>query len=298
MQHDDMIWGVISQGFCSFKVKTKEDRGRQGGKSVTLCANPYNLTGKCARNACPLANSQYATVIEFDNELYLYMKTAERAHSPARMWEKIQLPKNFRKALEVLDENLQWWDRKIVLRCKQRLLRLKQILIRKRRLALRSAPKLVSIKKKEEKQLNARELKAEKAAKIELNVQKELLARLKKGVYNETVDVADDEIENLLNEEMAEEQKEEWDKLEKEEEEEREFAQWAEPYVDEYSDSGEEDSESESGSEESERAAVGAKRQHREVGEPQRKKKRVVVELEHEHERETQGRLKRSLEDW
>eukprot|EP01059_Diplonema_ambulator_P037306 TRINITY_DN9802_c0_g1_i1.p1 TRINITY_DN9802_c0_g1~~TRINITY_DN9802_c0_g1_i1.p1 ORF type:complete len:287 (+),score=97.94 TRINITY_DN9802_c0_g1_i1:59-919(+) len=198
MQHDDTIWSVISQGFCSFKAKLRDDVGHAGAKAEALCRNPYNITGLCNRVNCPLANSQYATVVENDNELYLYMKTVERAHTPKRLWEKVLLPRNFKKALELINDNLQWWDRKIVMKCKHRLLRLKQVLIRKRRLALRGVPKLVGIKKKEEKQLAKREAKAEKAARVEVHTKKMLLAQKQNS---NAVDIPDEELIRILEEE-------------------------------------------------------------------------------------------------
>ncbi|CAI7871624.1 unnamed protein product [Closterium sp. NIES-54] len=46
----------------------------------TFCRHPFNLNAICKRGVCPLANSRYATVREHDGELFLYMKTTERAH--------------------------------------------------------------------------------------------------------------------------------------------------------------------------------------------------------------------------
>lgn len=67
-------------------------------KTQSFCRNEYNVTGLCSRQSCPLL-SKYATVREQNGVLYLFMKTAERMHSPAKWWEKIKLSQNYQAAL-------------------------------------------------------------------------------------------------------------------------------------------------------------------------------------------------------
>ncbi|RAL02706.1 ribosome biosynthesis protein MAK16 [Aspergillus ibericus CBS 121593] len=183
MSSDEIVWQVINQQFCAYKLKTT--------KNQNFCRNEYNVSGLCNRQSCPLANSRYAT-IRSDPEtgaMYLYMKTVERAHMPSKWWERIRLSSNYAKALEQLDERLIYWPKFLVHKCKQRLTRLTQVAIRMKKLAkederlgeavvAKLAPK---IRRREE----ARERKAESAAKIERAIERELIERLRSGAYGD-----------------------------------------------------------------------------------------------------------------
>lgn len=174
MQHDEVIWQVINQTFCSFKVKTT---------TTTFCKHPQNVTGLCNRSSCPLANSRYATVMEHDGQCYLYTKTIERAHQPNRMWEKRKLPAKYSDALAIIDTQLAYWPNFLTHKCKQRLTKIHQYLIRMRKLQLTSKTKLVTVNRKVEKRETVREAKAEKAARITNAISAELIARLQAGTY-------------------------------------------------------------------------------------------------------------------
>ncbi|KAF9891318.1 ribosome biosynthesis protein [Aspergillus nanangensis] len=183
MSSDEIVWQVINQQFCSYKLKTT--------KGQNFCRNEYNVSGLCNRQSCPLANSRYAT-IRSDPEtgaMYLYMKTIERAHMPSKWWERIRLSSNYAKALEQLDERLIYWPKFLVHKCKQRLTRLTQVAIRMKKLAKederlgeRVVPKLApKIRRREE----TRERKAESAAKVERAIERELIERLRSGAYGD-----------------------------------------------------------------------------------------------------------------
>ena len=203
MQNDESIWNCIGHsGFCSFKVKMKQP-------PKVFCRNEHNVSGVCSKVTCPLANSNYATIVEKEGICYLYIKTVERAHLPRDLWEKIKLDANFGESLRQIEENLEYWPVHMINRCKQRLTRIRQTLSRMRKLALRdNQVTLVPIKTKTVKRETAREAKAERAAQVEKTVQNELLERLRQGkfgIYNYPFNQFNSAVEELNPDEVEQE---------------------------------------------------------------------------------------------
>ena len=149
----------------------------------TFCSDPNNVTGLCNRNSCPLANSRYSTVYEEKGICYLKMKTAERAHTPKELWESVKLDPSYNKALEQIDNELQYWPNFLKHKCKQRFTRLRQILIKRKKMKLEGRAEYKVVSHKAEKREKTRLIKAEKSAVIENHIVDELLKNLKNGKY-------------------------------------------------------------------------------------------------------------------
>ncbi|KAF8090208.1 hypothetical protein N665_0482s0005 [Sinapis alba] len=204
MQDDEVIWQAIRHKHCSYMAKIE---------TGIFCRNPYNVTGICNRSSCPLANSRYATIRDHDGVFYLYMKTIERAHMPKNLWERIKLPRNYEKALELIDKHLLYWPKLLQHKVKQRLTKMTQIRIRTRKLNLKTREKIMTMPRRDTKREPRREEKALKAAQLEKSIETELLERLMKGVYPKMLDypelVPDVQKEVEVDEEEVEEEEEE-----------------------------------------------------------------------------------------
>ncbi|KAF5181830.1 Mak16-like protein [Thalictrum thalictroides] len=194
-------WTKYAHQFCQSKNVGYPRRILETG---IFCRNPYNVTGICNRSSCPLANSRYVTIRDHDGVFYLYMKTIERAHMPNKLWERVKLPKNYEKSLELIDKHLAYWPKFLVHKTKQRLTKMTQMRIRMRKLALKTREKIMTVPGKVKKRESRREEKAEKAALLDKSVEKELLERLKRGVYGDIYNYPVKEYNKVLDKEVLE----------------------------------------------------------------------------------------------
>lgn len=293
---DEIVWQVINQSFCSHRIKTPSGQH--------FCRDPYNVTGLCTRQSCPLANSKYATVRSDKGRIYLYMKTPERAHTPAKLWERIKLSKNYSKALQQIDEHLLHWSKFFQHKCKQRFTKLTQVAITERRMALREEERhYVGVAPKVKRREENRERKALASAKIEKAIEKELLDRLKSGAYGDKPLNVDEKIwkkvMGKLEEENEDEELEDEELEEESDEGEVEYVaddadadyvsvedlqKWLADSDAEQSSDEESESESESGSESDNDGEPSKRRKKAKAP----KSKRPRVEIEFEEERDVQ----------
>jgi protein MAK16 len=106
-----------------------------------------------------------------------------------RRWSRCVIPRSFciwdsANATQI-DKELIYWPNFTIHKCKQRVTKITQYLIKMRKLKLSAQPKLVGIKKKLERREARREAKALAAAHIERSIEKELLDRLKSKAYGD-----------------------------------------------------------------------------------------------------------------
>lgn len=173
---DELIWTIIGgKGFCSFKFKAKNQN---------FCRNEYNVTGFCSKQSCPISNSNYATIVGKNGEIFLYLKDTTNTRFPDKLWKKFKLSRNFIKSFQEIDLILNLWPKFFVFKTKQKLTKLWQILLRdklrkvkKKSLDIIQKTNILCDKTKESRLL--------RKIKFENLVEKELLHRFNFGIYGE-----------------------------------------------------------------------------------------------------------------
>lgn len=135
---------------------------------------------------------------------------------PNKLWERVKLPRNYEKALEIIDKHLVYWPKLLVHKTKQRLTKMTQMRIRMRKLALKTREKIMTTPRKEKKREARREEKAEKAAALDKSIEKELLERLQQGVYGDIYNYPVKEYNKVLDIEEGQAASEEEDEMEPE----------------------------------------------------------------------------------
>ena len=188
---DCLVWEILEYSHCSFRAKAD---------LLSFCRNPENVTGICNRKSCPLANSQYSTVRLIQGKIILHTKTAERAHMPSKLWDKIELPENVEEANKIIDQELQYWDEWLIDKVKFRYVRLMEVLENMRKIRQEEKEvKILPIKKKLERRNKAREQRALNVAHVEYTVKEELKRKLKSGEYGDVYNIKEDEFNEALN---------------------------------------------------------------------------------------------------
>lgn len=317
MQHDEMIWTTINHQFCSYKTTI----GKAKSDKTHFCKHPYSVTGLCNRTSCPLANSKYATIREENGRVHLFMKTVERAHSPKNLWEKVLLSRNYSKAIAQLEEHLAYFPKVLMHRNKQRLTKIHQYLIRMRKIKLKEISgrkaKMVGIHRKIDQREERRERKALVAAKLEKNIQKELVERLAKGTYGDIYNFPEAPYQKALNQaEEGEKEKELEEEEETDEETDEEIVEYVEDLEsdeeeleedmedldyrgngewgtesDDSEDESDDDDSEDSSDEDSEDSSDDRPRKKRKAPKKKKptKRKGTRVEIEYEEEREDEA---------
>ncbi|KAK6047332.1 Mak16 protein [Cooperia oncophora] len=225
---------------------------------------------------------------------YLYCKVIERSHYPRRLWEKTKLSKDMNKALEQISDALLHWSEYVRHKCKARLIRIHQYLIRMRRMAIKGTQKkIIPIARKVERREKRREEKALVAAKLDKAIESELLSRLRQGTYGDIYNFRQQAFEQMLDEnETAMEREEE---VEVEDDETRPFKDVGRmQYVADFESSDEEeedDIEDTAGSRWSPPETDSEEDEWQRPGETT-KRRRPHVEIEYEDESELRSKIK------